>query len=144
MQFTIEINQPVATVFARYTDRDTLTHWQTDVTHQELVNGKRGAVSSRYKLSHKTVTIFETIQAINPPFEIKSEFEHQRNGTTKMFHTATVTFTELTPQTTLLTLVVDQKVIGFIPKIVMRIFAGAVKKHHQKVLANFKAFAEKG
>ena len=37
---------------------------------------------------------------------------------------------------------VEQDVIGIIPKIVMFIFSGSVKKHHQKLLANFKTFAE--
>ena len=37
---------------------------------------------------------------------------------------------------------IDQKVVGFLPKIIMSLAKGAVKKHHQKLIDDFKLFAE--
>lgn len=81
---------------------------------------------------YKPVTIYETITSITPASEIVCQYEHTRNGVTKMHHTATTIFKETNENTTEINQKIDQKidqkVIGLIPRIVMKLMANAVKK----------------
>jgi uncharacterized protein YndB with AHSA1/START domain len=135
MNFKTTINKPINKVFTLYTDKSKLLNWQKQLVKVE-------ELSSKTKLIHKTVILFETIDSIKEPMSFVATYEHTRKGDTKMFHTATTTFSEVDKHTTLVEIDITQKFVGFLPNIIMPLMVGAVKKHHKKVLNNFKIFAE--
>jgi hypothetical protein len=142
MKYFIEINLPLEKTFDLYTNRDKLKEWQKKIINHDVVRGVSGEVQSLSKLTCMGVDIFETIISKNRPFEITSEYEHKRNGATKMYHTAINEFSKIDENKTVLEMTVQQEVPGFIPRLIMKIFAGSVRKHHQKLINDFKLFTE--
>jgi hypothetical protein len=87
--------------------------------------------------------MFETILTNNLPAEISAEYEHKRGGKTVMFHRGVNKFSSIANKKTLYELDFElTKVIGFLPKLMTKIFAGAGKKFAQDQLNKFKKFAE--
>lgn len=143
MKYTIEINRPIEKVYDLFTDRDNLKKWQSKLLDYQHLHGEKGEVGSVSELTYKGLTIFETITSKVYPTEVISEYEHKRNAVTKMYHTAMNKFSKLGNDKTLYEMTIEQKVVGFLPQIVMTIMAGTVKKYHKKLLKGFKKFAEK-
>jgi hypothetical protein len=125
-------------------DKANLKDWQKELISYEQVSGTPGQAGAVTKLVYKMTTIFETIVSNNLPAEINAEYEHKRGNKTVMFHKASNQFTSINGNKTLYEMDTEvTKVIGFFPKLLMKLMSGSISKYYQNQLNQFKAFAEK-
>ena len=144
MKSAVEINLPVATVVELFNDKNNFAAWKKNFISFEYVSGTPGEAGSVTKLVFKRVTMFETILKKNLPASITESYDHQRNGKTVMVHEATNRFSKLKDDKTLIESEMNiTKVVGFLPRMMMKLMAGAAKKYAQDQLNQFKVFAEK-
>jgi hypothetical protein len=142
--FTTEIDLPIHRVAELFMDKNNLNAWQKELVRYQHLSGTPGEAGSKTKLEYKSVTIIETITAVHLPSGMSGEYEHQRNGKTIMSHKTDYHFTALNDHKTKYELKIsDEKFYGFLPKLMSGMMAGAVKKHYNRWLAQFKVFAEK-
>lgn len=144
MKFSIEINVPINRFTDLYVDKNNYEAWKKDFIRYEPVSGLPEEVGAITKLIFKRVTLMETITSKNLPSEISEKYEHKRGDKTALFHKTSNRFSEQRENKTLLeTEMVITKVIGFFPRIIMTLMAGAGKKYALDQLKKFKAFAER-
>ena len=144
MKLTIEINLPIGKVVELFMDKANFKEWKKDFISYEPVSGTPGKVGAVTKLSFKRVTLVEKITSENLPSEISYEYEHKRGTKIVMIHQASNRFTPLQENKTQYELESEMtKVFGFLPRIIMKLMAGAVRKYEQDQLDQFKIFAEK-
>lgn len=144
MKVSIEINKPRDKVIELFSDKNNFKEWKKEFIRYEHINGTPGEPGAVTKLVFKRVILFETILSKTLPGEICEEYEHKRGDKTVMFHKATNRFTTLSGNRTLFESDMEvTKVIGFLPKIVMKLMSGAARKYAQDQLDQFKKFAKK-
>ena len=144
MNLTVEINLPINKVVELFTDKNNFKEWKKDFVSYEHISGTSKEAGSVDKLVFKRITMIETIISKNLPAEIVYEYEHKQAGKTIMFHKASNRFTSLSEDKTLYELDSEiTKIIGLLPKIIMKLMKGAGKKYAQDQLNRFKVFAEK-
>ncbi len=143
MKHTVEINLPINKVVELFIDKNNFKIWKKDFISYEHISGIPNEPGAKFKLVFKRVTLYETVTSQNLPTEISYEYEHKHKEKTVMFHKASNRFTLLDENKTLYELDSEMiKVIGFLPKIIMTLFANARRKYAQEQLNQFKVFAE--
>lgn len=143
MNVSVKIHLPLDKVVELLMDSRYFKEWKKDFINSEHISGTSGRVGSVTKLVHKRVTMLETITSNNLPSEISAEYEHKRGTKTVMFHRGINKFSRINDNNTLYELEFEAtKVVGLLPKIMIKLFAGAGKKYAQEQLNNFKKFAE--
>jgi hypothetical protein len=140
---SVDIQAPIGAVTALFNNPDNFKAWQDGFVSYEHISGTprtTGAVAKVTYINRKhKIVLTETIQAMNLPTELTALYEHEH-----MVNTMTNSFTELPGQMTRYTTGVGYvKYIGFLPKLMALLMPGMAKKHNQKWIENFKAFAEK-
>jgi len=145
MKTEVVVNQPIDKVFELYLDKSRFIDWKKDFVSYEQISGKAGEAGSVTKLVYKKYVMIETINSKIAPDEVIATYEHKQGNNTMMFHTAKNNFTSLGGTRTLIEVESEiTKVNGFIFGLIMKLFAGAGKKHAQEQLDRFKMIAEKG
>ncbi len=145
MKTEVVVNLPIDKVFELYLDKSRFKDWKRDFVSYEQISGKAGEVGCVTKLVYKKFVMVETITSKNAPDEVVATYEHKHGGNTMMFHTAKNRFTSLGGTRTLIE--VDSeitKVNWFVFGLIMKLMAGAGRKHAQEQLDRFKVIAEKG
>ena len=144
MKTEIVVNQPINIAFELYLDKNKFKEWKKDFIRYEQISGTTGNTGSVSKLFYKKFTLIETITSKKTPSELIANYEHQQGNNTMMFHTAKNQFTSLGDNRTLIEIESEvTKVNGFILGLIMKLMAGAGRKHAQEQLNQFKIFAEK-
>ena len=144
MKTAVVVNQPMDKVFELYLDKNRFKDWKKDFVSYEQVSGNVGEVGSVTKLVYKKFVMIETITSKKAPDEVVAEYEHKHGGNAMMYHNAKSRFTSLGGTRTLIE--VDSeitKVNGFVFGLIMKLMAGAGRKHAQEHLDRFKVLAEK-
>jgi len=145
MKTEVVVNQPIDKVFELYMDKNRFKDWKKDFVSYEQMSGVAGEVGSVTRLVYKKFVMIETITLKKGPEEMIATYEHRHGNNTMMFHTAKNRFTSLGGTRTLIE--VDSeitKVNGFVFGLIMKLMAGAGRKHAQEQLDRFKVIAEKG
>ena len=125
-----------------FADRRNLKKWQDGFKSLTPVDGQPGSVGARSKIIFEnkghTIELIETILVNDLPAEFKALYEHSHGS-----NTTTSSFAEVPGRKTRFTMAIETVAIkGLLPKIMMLIMPGMVKKPTQKWLENFKALAE--
>jgi len=141
MKFTCTtvIDAPVSKVVTLYTDPESMKESQDGFIRKENLEGPPWEVGSKSRIIYEKLELVETILISDLPAEFKALYEHKH-----MVNTMYCKFTALDNATTRF----DQEIhytkfIGFIPKLMARLFPGLFKKQVQKWLDKFKIFVEK-
>lgn len=140
---TTQIALPIERVLELYQKQDDLKLWQTGFVSKELIKGLPGVTGTKSKIIyHNNNNVIELIETILPS-ESKNIFvalyEHKH-----MINTMTSRFSQLAPYKTQLDLEIHYtKFIGIIPKLMALLFPGVFKKQTQKMVDNFKIYAER-
>src|SRR5258706_6617318 len=143
MRYLVEIDQPLQRVVELFMDKNNLSKWQKRLISYELISGTPNAIGSVTKLNYNGVTIFETITTSNLPDEITGQYEHKRDKKTVMTHSTRNYFSSIGPNKTQYEMNIEnEKFIGFLPKLMSGLMAGAIKKYNQNLLKEFKRFVE--
>jgi len=142
--FTAHINVPPQKAFALFINKNNLKEWQQELTSYETLSGQAGEVGAVTQLNYKTVTIIETILAINAPYEMKGRYEHKAGKKTVMVHNTSHRFRPVGENETVFELEMQEvQFIGWLPKLMSKLMGSMFEKYHQKEVDHFKAFAEK-
>lgn len=142
--FSAEINLPAEKVFELFLNKDNLKEWQTELINYEIISGIPGEVGAVTKQIYKSVIIIETITSKNFPHEVNGFYDHKRETTTIMTHDTSNRFRSLGENKTLFELEMQNvKFVGFLPKLMSKLFGGMFEKYHQDEVDRFKLFAEK-
>lgn len=139
-QQEIVINKPQTEVVEKFSDPDSIKHWQRGFISIQPIKGAPGANGSqnllKYKMGSREIEMKETILRNNLPtefdatYEAKGVYNHQTNIFTKIDDHSTkwLTYTEF-------------KFSGFM-KLIGWIMPGTFKKQSYKYMEDFKAFVE--
>lgn len=142
-QHEIIIDLPLKETIAKMDNIENMKHWQSGLTHYELISGTPGEEGAKMKLFYdfgkRKMVLTETIIKRNLPHEFfasyttkgvynlqNNYFEPVLNGKTKWTSKSEFQFKGFT-----------MKAIGFL-------MPNAFKKQSLKYMLDFKAFAERG
>lgn len=138
-----DINVPIDNAVELFSNTDNLKKWQDGfqtLTHLSGEPGKPGAKSEIIFINKgHIIKLSETIQVANLPKEWTALYEHSHGANTN-----SSTFEKLSDKTTRYSMTTESiHIIGLLPKIMAALMPGMFKKHTQKWVDNFKAFAER-
>ena len=136
------IDAPVEKAIKLFADRRNLKKWQDGFQSLSPISGERGCVGAKSKIIFENkghiIELIETILVNDLPSEFKALYEHSHGS-----NTTTSSFAQVPAGKTRFTMAIETVAIkGLLPKIMMLIMPGMVKKPTQKWLENFKALAE--
>lgn len=139
---SILIQKPIDTILSLYTNDDNLKHWQDGFSSITLLEGNKGAVDAKsrfvYQQNKRTLELIETILVNNLPEEKLALYQHKH-----MENTMRTSFHSVDEQTTkMLVTITYTKFIGFLPKLMAKLFPNMFKKQVDTWLHNFKIFVE--
>jgi len=133
------INAPLEKVAAGFISEEIMKESQEGFISKEYLNGVPWDAGSTSKLLYKNLELSETILINKLPAEFKALYEHKN-----MVNTMHCTFTAIDASTTQLVQVIHySEFIGFLPKLMSRLFPGMFRKQVQKWLDKFKEAVEK-
>jgi hypothetical protein len=137
-----EIYLPIKKVVELYFNTGTFNKWQDGFVSKELIIGNAGQRNAKSRIimsfRNKQMELIETIQSNDLPNRIIALYEHK--------HMINIMITRFKPvnggKTEISVDIIYTKFIGFIPKLMALVMPGIFKKQTQKMINNFKAFAE--
>lgn len=140
---TITINKAREKVVEEFSNPKNLKNWQNGFLRIEPLEGEPGKTGSTsnmfYKQGNGEMVLKETILENNLPDFFKGLYEHKH-----MVNTMESIFTELSPtETQYETRIEYTEFIGFVPKLLAKLFPGMFKKQVLKWMTNMKNFIEK-
>jgi carbon monoxide dehydrogenase subunit G len=137
---SINISQPVETVWQLLVDPENLKHWLTGFKSLEVISGKAGEAGSVSKMKvmegGKEMEVTETTLAVNPPQQYSFSIEH------KLFKNIVDIHLKPAGNGTVMSQTVQFFPRAFFLKIMMVMMKGQMKKRTLNDLLKFKAFAE--
>ena len=136
------INVPLERVLELFLDVNSLKFWQEGLVSYELLNGELWHKGARSKIVYKTkrgnIELIETVQINELPGEMTALYEHLHGS-----NTMTSRFNRLDENTTAFVLEVEPvEIKGFVPKVMLKLMPGMPRKGTQKMVDDFKRFAE--
>ena len=143
MKFTTEItvNVPRARFIELFDNPDNMKHWQPGLVSFEPVSGTPGQPGAksrlRYAQGSREVEMIETITVRNLPDEFSGTYEGKG-----FLSVVKNYFSAPTPNTTRWVADNEFQMSGFM-KLMAWLMPGVFKKESQKLMDQFKAFAEK-
>jgi len=145
MKFTVSvtINKPRDIVVKEFYNPENLKNWQDGFLRIEYLEGEPGQTGSTafmyYKQGGGEMELKETILENKLPESFKGLYEHKH-----MVNTMNSTFTEVSfNETRYHTEIEYTQFIGFVPKLLAKLFPGLFKKQVLKWMTNMKIFIEK-
>jgi hypothetical protein len=145
MKFTCstEINLPLDKVIELYQKQDDLKLWHIGFVSKEVLAGLPNQTGTKSKIiyhnNNNVIELIETILPSKSKNEIIALYEHKH-----MINTMTSSFSAMTNNKTRLDLQIHySKFIGFMPRLMAFLMPGVFKKQTQKMVDNFKIYAEK-
>lgn len=145
MRFTckVEINAPREKVVEAFLDNEKQKQWQDGFIGKEQISGepfqKNAVAMMKYKRGNGVMELKETILLNELPDEFSGLYEHKH-----MINTMTSRFTSIDGEKTLFEAKIHyMQTFGLMPKLMMKLFPGMMKKQTQKWLDQFKAAVEK-
>lgn len=141
---TAEINRSLPEVVELYSDTKHVEYWLKGFVSKEVITGNMGQPGSKAKITmnfrNKTMELIETVQSNHLPTQITALYEHKH-----MINTMSSRFEPVAADKTLLAVDVHYtKFIGVMPKLMSVLVPGMFRKQTQKMIDDFKAFAESG
>lgn len=139
-QTKIQVNQPVAEVFAKFMDIDNMGKWLTGFKKIETVSGNPGDVGSKYKLTFeekgKEIVMDEEVLEVkeNEKFVFRMEMPQMSSHSDVEFHSVN-SGTEVVSSTT-----VEGK--GFMWKLAIPMMKSQMKKRQEQDFNKLKALLE--
>ncbi len=141
-QQQITVNKPRKEVVAKFSDPDSLKHWQRGFIFMKPINGILGEEGSqnllKYKMGKREVEMTETIIKNNLPDEFSATYEAEG-----VYNYQVNRFSPTMESTTLWTAENEFKFSGFM-KLFGWFMPWAFKKQSRKYMEDFKAFVEEG
>lgn len=145
MKFTVSvtINKPRDLVVKEFSNPENLKNWQQGflrINHLEGEPGKTGSTAFMYyKQGNGEMELKETIIENNLPDYFSGLYEHKHMVNTMINRFIEVSLNETRYDTE----IEYTKFIGFVPKLLAKLFPGLFKKQVLKWMMNMKKFIEK-
>jgi hypothetical protein len=134
------INLPRSKVVEIFNNPDNMKYWQEGLLSFETISGKPGKEGAKsklkFKMGNREIDMIETITTNNLPNEFHGTYE--TNG---VYNIVKNWFKEVDSNSTKWESENEFKMSGFM-KIIGWLFPGSFKKQSQKIMNDFKKFAE--
>ena len=138
----IVIDKPLNEVIEKFSDPDSLKHWQEGFIFMKPINGVLGEKGSqnllKFKMNGREIEMTETILYNELPQKYEATYVAQG-----VFNQQANYFEEIEPGKTLWRTHNEFRFSGFMKAIGM-LMPGAFKKQSKQFMTDFKAFAEEG
>src|ERR1700761_478315 len=140
---SIHIDAPIDKVVTLFSDPANFKEWQTGFVSYEPISGTPGTAGAKSKIKYvnkgHNIELTETIETMKLPAKMTAFYEH-KHGENSM----TSSFTELPGNKTRYTSTVGNiKAKGLMPKLMLWLAPGMMKKHNEEWLSRFKDFVER-
>ena len=137
--YSVTINAPLEKVVTFFNNTDYYPHWFASFVSYEQLSGNYAEVGAKAKVMFKNnMEITETILINNLPHEKTMLSEHKH-----MTNTMKNTFEEVNASTTRYTVEIEYtKFVGFMPKLMAKLFPSIFKNGTKKMADDFKKFVE--
>ncbi len=137
--YAVDINAPREKVVALFNNTEHYPQWFASFISYEQLSGNFAEEGAKAKVMFKNnMEIIETILVNKLPDEKTMLSEHKH-----MTNTMKNTFDALTDDTTRYTVGIEYtKFVGFMPKLMSKLFPGMFKNGTKKMVEDFKKFVE--